>query len=546
MASKVLASAPAASLAIHSSSAATTNARPACSFLGAPLKRQSHECCRRKQLRRSATLGERARHAVAAASAEGGGKSKAKAKTKAEKPRVEVTESEEDENSRVRLTVTVPAAICADTWQRTVKELMRTTQIKGFRKGDRVPEWLLVREYGERPVKLQALDLLLQSTLSDALASVAGRALKDSEHITSNVDDLVAAFQPNCPLSYEVTVDVAPSVKWKGERPYAALQVEVEVDDDGEEAAKAAADRQIRTQLKSMGRLNISQDSGLKMGDVTIVDIEAHRITADGQKGDPILSATQKGFQLDTEEGEYLLPGMVDALIGMQRGQTREFHLTFPPTWQTESLRNLPATFTVKCQELFVRELPELTDELAEKFLPGVTTIDEVRSKVAGAWQVEQQQKRKQATLNAIVNALGEVCEMAVPNSLLEEQGRQMYGAKLIELQTEGKVRKEEVAALMAEGMVENYLRAQRDKIERQVKQALAVQEVYRLEGLQFSEEELEAEVASAEAEFKRFNQEFDGKRIREQAAEVLEGKTVLDWLASHASITYVTPSASS
>ncbi|CAI7850982.1 unnamed protein product [Closterium sp. NIES-54] len=435
MASKVLASAPAASLAIHSSSAATTNARPACSFLGAPLKRQSHECCRRKQLRRSATLGERARHAVAAASAEGGGKSKAKAKTKAEKPRVEVTESEEDENSRVRLTVTVPAAICADTWQRTVKELMRTTQIKGFRKGDRVPEWLLVREYGERPVKLQALDLLLQSTLSDALASVAGRALKDSEHITSNVDDLVAAFQPNSPLSYEVTVDVAPSVKWKGERPYAALQVEVEVDDDGEEAAKAAADRQIRTQLKSMGRLNISQDSGLKMGDVTIVDIEAHRITADGQKGDPILSATQKGFQLDTEEGEYLLPGMVDALIGMQRGQTREFHLTFPPTWQTESLRNLPATFTVKCQELFVRELPELTDELAEKFLPGVTTIDEVRSKVAGAWQVEQQQKRKQATLNAIVNALGEVCEMAVPNSLLEEQGRQMYGAKLIELQ---------------------------------------------------------------------------------------------------------------
>ncbi|CAI5990894.1 unnamed protein product, partial [Closterium sp. NIES-64] len=307
--------------------------------------------------------------------------------------------------------------------------------------------------------------------------------------------------------------------------------------------------------------------------------------------------------------------------IGMQRGQTREFELTFPPTWQTESLRNLPATFTVralrsaplrsaplrsapllsapllsaplrsapllsaplrsapllsapllsapalcsaalcsaalcsaalcsaalcsaalctplhlllhhsacfihsfapthvKCQELFVRELPELTDELAEKFLPGVATIDEVRSKVAGAWQVEQQQRRKQATLNAIVNALGEgevwlghgegCGEDGGAQLAAGGAGRQMYGAKLIELQTEGKVGKEQVAALMAEGMVENYLRTQKDKIERQVKQSLAVQEVYRLEGLQFSDEELEAEVASAEAEFKRFNQEL-------------------------------------
>ncbi|CAI5968663.1 unnamed protein product [Closterium sp. NIES-64] len=189
-----------------------------------------------------------------------------------------------------------------------------------------------------------------------------------------------------------------------------------------------------------------------------------------------------------------------------------------------------------------VRSMHHLLSANSPSALPPLPGAVQVRSKVAGAWQVEQQQRRKQATLNAIVNALGEVCEMAVPNSLLEEQGRQMYGAKLIELQTEGKVGKEQVAALMAEGMVENYLRTQKDKIERQVKQSLAVQEVYRLEGpagevyrleglqvrctasrgagevyrlegLQFSDEELEAEVASAEAEFKRFNQEFDAKR---------------------------------
>ncbi|CAI5517558.1 unnamed protein product [Closterium sp. Naga37s-1] len=386
---------------------------------------------------------------------------------------------------------------------------------------------------------------------------------------------------PRPTRSYEVTVDVAPSVKWKGERPYAALQVEVEVEDDGDEAAKAAADRQIRTQLKSMGRLNISQDAGLKVPrcmpthaptctrmhaaqEHGQLNISQDSGLKNGQKGDPILSATQKGFQLDTEEGEYLLPGMVEALIGMQRGQTREFQLTFPPTWQTESLRNLPATFTVKCQELFVRELPELTDELAEKFLPGVATIASAigtchkctlpfltshhlcpttlcitpppcmppfcAQQGGGGVAGEQQQKRKQATLNAIVNALGEVCEMAVPNSLLEEQGRQMYGAKLIELQTEGKVQKEQVAALMAEGMVENYLRAQRDKI-RAPSEAVAG----RAGGVPAGRAAVQRGGAGSRGGERRGGVQT----LQPGAAEVLEGKTVLDWLASHATITY-------
>eukprot|EP00475_Leptophrys_vorax_P026999 TRINITY_DN38440_c0_g1_i1.p1 TRINITY_DN38440_c0_g1~~TRINITY_DN38440_c0_g1_i1.p1 ORF type:complete len:550 (+),score=50.28 TRINITY_DN38440_c0_g1_i1:115-1764(+) len=485
-----------------------------------------------------------ARVVRAAAAANDGAKAstkkaeKAKGKAKDPPPKVEVTEAEE-ENSRVRLTVTVPTAICGDVWQKTIRDLTQSSQIKGFRKGDRVPEWLLVREYGERPVKLQALDLLLKTTLTDAMATVAGRALKDSEHISSNVDDLVAAYAADKPLSYEVTVDVAPAVKWHGERPYASLAVEVEAFPDDDQSALAAADERIRAQLKGLGRLTISLDKGLKQGDVAIVDVESHRITADGGKGDPILSATQKGFQLDTDESAFILPGMVAALMGIERGQTREFELTFPADWQVESLRNLPAKFTVACQELFIRELPELTDELAPKFLADATTIDDVRQRVADAWKGEQRQKQKAATMAALVERLGEVCAMEVPNSLLEEQGRQMYGAKLIELQTSGRIRKEDVDQLMTEQMVANYLRSQKDKIERQVKQALAVQEVFRAEGLTVTEEEIAAESASAIAEFQRFNQEFDEARVKEQAVEMLEGNKVFDWLASHATVTY-------
>lgn len=169
------------------------------------------------------------------------------------------------------------------------------------------------------------------------------------------------------------------------------------------------------------------------------------------------------------------------------------------------------------CQEIFERDLPALEDSLADKFIAGATSMEEVRQKLSDAWRCDWEQKKKQATMLALIDALADVspmvhplacrryttgmclgpeeeagppcwpsstcagrcewaplrctqgmsavpmrcafacgdtfpphatllccavrsgvpqvCEMVVPHSLLEEQGRQMYGAKLIELQ---------------------------------------------------------------------------------------------------------------
>lgn len=58
------------------------------------------------------------------------------------------------------------------------------------------------------------------------------------------------------------------------------------------------------------------------------------------------------GFQLDTDEGGSFLPGFVEALIGIQNGETRNFDLTFPQTWEQESLRGFQARFTVSTKSL--------------------------------------------------------------------------------------------------------------------------------------------------------------------------------------------------
>lgn len=53
------------------------------------------------------------------------------------------------------------------------------------------------------------------------------------------------------------------------------------------------------------------------------------------------------GFHFDTEDGDRVIPGFLDSIIGIQGGETRSFPLVFPDTWKQEDLRGLPCQFTV-------------------------------------------------------------------------------------------------------------------------------------------------------------------------------------------------------
>lgn len=53
------------------------------------------------------------------------------------------------------------------------------------------------------------------------------------------------------------------------------------------------------------------------------------------------------GYRFDTEDGDKLLPGFLDSLIGIQRGETKSFPLVFPESWNQEDLRGVHAQFTV-------------------------------------------------------------------------------------------------------------------------------------------------------------------------------------------------------
>lgn len=450
---------------------------------------------------------------------------------------IKVTETPEP-NSRIRLSVEVPPAVCEDCYKRVMNEFTKQAKVPGFRPGKDVPESILLSYVGKQNVQKATVESILKRTLPHAMSSVTGRALRDSVQIATKFTDMEKTYLSLNSLRYDVVVDVAPEVIWIPENGYRDLKIVVEI--DSEIDAQRASEQELRQRHKSLGLMRIITDRGLQIGDVAVLDVSATKIDKDESNVQNIPAAESKGFHFDTEHGDRVIPGFLDSIIGIQRGETKSFPLVFPESWKQENLRGVHAQFTVECKELFYRDLPELDDTFADKLLPGCTTLQQVKESLLQKFLEVEQTAREQATDNAILDQLCKMVEIDIPQSLFEEQGRQLYGAKLLQIQANMKLNEQQLASLSSPKAVNEFLENQKENITRVIKQNLAVGDIFERENLQFSTEDLVKEVENSIAEFKRHKQEYNEERVEEQVQEVLEGAKVLEWLREHSEIQYI------
>lgn len=415
---------------------------------------------------------------------------------------------------------------------------MKRAEIRGFRPGKNIPESIILTYFGKKNVQKATIESILKRTLPHAMSSVDGRALKDSVRITTKFSDMEEMYISSKYLKYDVEVDVLPEVRWTPEDGYKNLKIVVEIDTEIE--AEVACERELRRRYKTLGPLRIVADRGLQVGDVVVVDISAATIDQIGADGQNIPSAESKGFQFDTEDGDILIPGFLDSIIGIQPGETKSFPLVFPESWRQEDLRGVQAQFTVECKELFYRDLPPLDDSLADKLFPGCSDLDEVMEALLQKCRELEQTAKEQATDNAILDQLRKMVQVDIPQSLLEEEGRQMYGTKLLEIQARMKLNDDQLASLTSPKAVNEYIEHERENIMEVIKQNLAIGDIFKRENLQVATDEVVKEVANSIKEFKKHKQEYDEERIKGQVQEVLEGAKVLEWLRDHAEVQYV------
>lgn len=412
------------------------------------------------------------------------------------------------EGNKVKLSIEVDEQEFEKDIDAAFRKIAREVRIPGFRPG-KAPRRILEARLGKETGRTEAL--------RDALPAYYSKAVR--EHAV----DVVAApeldikgGEESGPVSFDAVVEVRPEINLPG---YAGLRVTI--------PNPAATDTDIEAQIDRLrgnfGEL-VEVDRPARSGDFVTINLSGSR------DGEPIAQMDLEDFSYELGS-DSLLPGLDPKLEGAKVGDILELEAELGGD-------DPPAQAKVLVKETKEKKLPELTDEWASE-ASEFETVDELRDDIAKRMTLV---KRVQATLalrNAAVEALVELVDDDPPDSLISaEIERQLHdmqhrleaqGATITDyLQATGQGPEELVGTLRQQAIPS-------------VKADLALRAVARAEGIEPTEEDIDAEIGRLAAAYNM--KPAEARRNLERADQMLAVRSdwkksrALDWLIEHVEI---------
>ena len=378
-----------------------------------------------------------------------------------------VKSCEKLEKSRVALTIETSAEEFEAAVNKAYLKMRGKINVPGFRVG-KAPRKIIEKMYGAEVFYEEAVNIILP----DAYEA----AVKEQELDVVGYPEVELESCTKDGVVFKCTVAVYPEVKLGQYKGLEAPKAEVKV---------AAAD--VNARLKEMADRNsrlVSVDRAVKKGDTADIDFEGfdNGVAFDGGKGE--------NFDLEIGSGSFV-PGFEDQLIGMKAGEEKDIDITFPENY-TPELAGKPVVFHVKVNEVKVKELPAIDDEFA-KDVSEFDTLKELKADIKKKMTAERTEAAQRAFEDVLMAKVAEGVEADVPHEMVDLQAEQM---------TEGF--KQQLAAqgipfdqyLKMTNTTEADFKSQAyGPAEQQVKMDLAISAIVKAEGLEASDDEVEAEM---------------------------------------------------
>ena len=315
------------------------------------------------------------------------------------------------EKNMAKLTITVAAEEMAKAQQRAYNKSKNQITVPGFRKG-KAPRHIVEKIYGA--------DIFVEDAINDLLPGAYEEAVKESglEVVSRPAIDYVQA-EHDKDLIVTALVAVKPEVKLG---KYKGIKLEVE--------EALVTEEEIEAELKK------EQDKNATMKDVDNRPV---------QEGDTVNldyagSIDGTAFAGGTAEGQdlvigshHFIPGFEEQMVGMQLGEEKDLHLTFPEEYGAKELAGKEAVFHVKVNSISEKELPALDDEFASE-VSEFETLEAYKEDIRARLQERKNEQTKQAKENAALEKAVEAAEMDIPQAMIDSQAEDMvqeFGERL-------------------------------------------------------------------------------------------------------------------
>ncbi|TKS54461.1 trigger factor [Luteimonas yindakuii] len=409
-------------------------------------------------------------------------------------------------NLERRMTFRLPAENLESNVGGRLREIARTTRIKGFRPG-KVPAKVIEQRFGPQ-VRAEVLDRLLREGFD--------QAVRENELRIAGQPRIEPQSEGGDEFAYVATFEVVPDF---GDLDMSRLNVVRHTAEVTDEDIERMIEN-LRLQRRSWTVVTRPAQAGDAVDLKTWSQVGEERMPAEGSEdGTAVLGAGG------------MLPALDAALEGMSEGEDKTVEVEFPADWRVPQLAGQKAQVHLTVERVSEPVLPEVDAAFIKSFGVKAGTEEAFRKEI----RANLERELKGALMNRLRREVGEQltttwAEVELPPKLVENEARAMLAQTVEQARRQGR----NVGDVPADAH-QSYMEAARKR----VLMGLLVGEVARINKLQLDPKRLNETLRLIASTYEEPEQVIELYRNDPQLMSGLQNRVmeeqVIDWIAERA-----------
>src|SRR3989338_739846 len=418
-----------------------------------------------------------------------------------------LTKIKELKNSEAELWVELDEEDIKHYLKKTGEKLSEVVQVDGFRSG-KIPFDVLRKNIGDQKILEEALEFAVTDSLANALR-------KEKLEVISSSDLKVTENTPT-QVKYSIKLLLFPEVKlgeYKG-LEVSKKEVSVEEKEIEETMTKILESRMVFKEFEGPAQNGHHLEVDFEVSD-------AGKLIDGGKSENHPLILGKGGF----------IPGFEDNLIGLKKGETKNFSLKSPDDYYQKTIAGKVLDFKVTVKSIKTGTIPDLNIEFF-KTLGNFQSSEDLKNSIRSALKTEKEQKEKDRLRLEILDRVDKKSEMSIPPKLIEEQLEAMVANFDDNLHQQGM----ELSLYLAQvkktrdDLKKNWYK----QAESQIRRGLIMREIGKRESVKISEQEAQEATDSLVARYLTSAPDKQGpdiEKIKQRAGDALLHEKIFEFL---------------
>lgn len=390
--------------------------------------------------------------------------------------------------------IQIDADSLRESYGKVSKKYASRANVPGFRKGYAPLD--VVRLRFKEEIKGDVLQEVVPTAVTAAIQEHNLHPLAEPHlHLDDHENVKVNGSEP---LSLHVHVEVMPDIpepKYKGVE--VTRRVKPVIDGELEDL--------IAERLQREAALMPVEGRASDIGDTVIADLEGK--FDDQPDADPIVA---KDLEV-TLGDEVIEKSFTENLIGVKEDDDKEFTVVYPAEFSSEALAGKTVHYKAKIKSVGKQEVPELNDDWAKSLDEGYKSLADLRKRLRDDLEKLAEADADARVRNNVIAKLIEDNSFEVPNTLIENQARNLLNNFAQDLQQRGTVLEQ-----LDTQFIEMAYHNMRTQAERDVRGAMLLDRVAEVEKIEVSDDELDEELGKM-AEYYRASKDEIRESLEKQ-----------------------------